>query len=129
MRWLLERLGLDAALTGDLLEECSRGRSRIWYWRQVSIAIWTGIWGAIFNHKVLALRAVVMGCAVNSVWNFLWLRFLHIGFPVTPVMRFEPVACLLIILASQSVTGWVVARTHRACSIAMVMVFAIWLTA
>ncbi len=34
--WLFERLGLDVALTGDLLEECQRGRSAIWYWRQAS---------------------------------------------------------------------------------------------
>jgi hypothetical protein len=76
---MLERLGLDVALAGDLLEERARARSAIWYWRQVLIAILIGIWGAIRDHKVLALRAVATGCAANSVWTFLWWKFLHFG--------------------------------------------------
>jgi hypothetical protein len=125
--WLFERLGLDVALAGDLLEECARGRSVIWYWRQVLIAIWTGTWGAIFDHKVLALRAVATGCAVNSVWTFLWLKFLHLGLPGTPIISIEAIASLSILLLTQTVTGWIVARTHRAHAIPMVLVFAIWL--
>jgi DNA-binding transcriptional LysR family regulator len=129
--WLFERLGVDAALAGDLLEECARGRSTIWYWKQVLIAIWFGIWGAIFNHKLLALRAVAAGCGVNGIWLFLWQRFLHLGLPVQPPdtkpLMIESVACLLIILFTQTVTGWIVARTHRAHAIPMVVVFVTWL--
>lgn len=125
--WMFERLGFDAALAGDLLEECARGRSTFWYWRQVLIAIWVGIWRAIFDHKVLALRAVATGCAVNSVWLFLWGKFLHIGLPTTPMISIESIASLLIILLTQAATGWVVARTHRAHAIPMVFVFVIWL--
>jgi hypothetical protein len=129
--WLFERLGVDAALAGDLLEECARGRSTIWYWRQVLIAIWIGIWSAIFDHKVLALRAVATGCAVNGVWLFLWSNFLHFGLPARPPdtkqLMIQSIACLLIILLTQTVTGWIVARTHRAQAIPMVVVFAIWL--
>jgi hypothetical protein len=69
---MFDRLDLDGALAGDLLEERARGRSKVWYWRQVLIAIWTGIWSTVFAHKVLALRAVATGCAVNGVWLFLW---------------------------------------------------------
>ena len=36
--WLFERVGLDVALSGDLLEERERRRSAIWYSRQVLIA-------------------------------------------------------------------------------------------
>jgi hypothetical protein len=125
--WLFERLGLDVALTGDLLEECARGRSVIWYWRQVLVGIWVGTWGAIFDHKLLALRAVATGCAVNGAWLFLWLRFLHIGLPGVPRISLEAIASLSIILFTQVVTGWVVARTHRAHAIPMVLAFAIWL--
>ena len=82
--WIFERLGLDVALAGDLMEEYARGRSTLWYWRQVLAAIWTGIWGAIFHHKLLAVRAVVTGCAVNGVWLFLWLNFLHLRLTVMP---------------------------------------------
>jgi hypothetical protein len=45
------------------LEERARGRSKVWYWGQVLIAIWTGIWSNVFAHKVLlcvlSLRAVL----------------------------------------------------------------------
>jgi hypothetical protein len=125
--WLFERLGLDVALTGDLLEECARGRSVIWYWRQVLIAIWTGTWGAIFDHKLLALRAVATGCAVNGAWLFLWVKFLHIGFSGMPRISLEAMASLSILLFTEAVTGWVVARTHRTHAIPMVLVFATWL--
>ena len=126
--WMLERLGLDSALAGDLLEECARGRSTVWHWRQVFIAMGTGVWGAIFDHKVLALRAVATGCAVNALWVFLWSNgFLHIELPPIPRISFESITSLLIILLTQTVTGWIVARTHRAYSIPMVFAFMIWL--
>jgi len=53
MAWLFDRLVVDVALAGDLQEGRSQGRSTIWYWRQVLIAICTGIWRPIFQHKVL----------------------------------------------------------------------------
>jgi hypothetical protein len=77
--WILERLGIDDALVGDLLE-CGRGRSALWFWKQILIAAGTGIWRAILGHKLLALRAVVTGCAVNGVWLFLWGKFVPIRF-------------------------------------------------
>jgi hypothetical protein len=125
--WIFERIGLDVALAGDLLEECAGGRSVIWYWRQVLIAIWVGAWDAIFGHKVLALRAVATGCAVNAVWLFLWEKFLPIGAPERPSLSIESIATLLIILLTQTTTGWIIARTHRTHAIPMVFAFAIWL--
>jgi hypothetical protein len=126
--WLFERLGFDMALTGDLLEECARGRSAIWYWRQVLIAIWIGIWGAIRDHKLLALRAVATGCATNYVFLLLWLRFLDpLPNPGSMASIVHWIPGLSIILLTQSATGWVVARTHRAQPVPMVLVFVIWL--
>jgi hypothetical protein len=125
--WMLERLGLDSALAGDLLEESARRRSTIWYWRQVLIAMWTGVWAAILGHKLLALRAVATGWAVNALWIFLWSKFLPIGLSSVPHISLESIATLLIILLTQVATGWVVARTHRAHAVPMVLVYAIWL--
>jgi hypothetical protein len=125
--WILERLGLDVALAGDLLEECARGRSAFWFWKQVLLAAWASIWGVIFDHKVLALRAVATGSAVNGVWFYLWRRFLHIGLSVAPRLSMDFFASLLIILLAQTSTGWIVARTHRAHAIPMVFVFVVWL--
>ena len=126
--WILERLGIDSALVGDLLEECGQGRSTLWFWKQILIAVWTGIWRSIFGHKLLALRAVTTGCAVNGVWLFLWEKFLPIALPTYPSFSMESIACLLLILLSQAATGWVIARTHRAHAVPMALVFAIWLT-
>lgn len=125
--WLFERLVLDEALAGDLREERARGRSTTWYWGQVVVAVWIGIWRPVSQHKLLALRAVATGCAVNGVWLFLWLKFLHIGLPVRPEISFHSVATLAIILLTQTATGWVIARTHRPYSISMMFVFAVWL--
>jgi hypothetical protein len=103
--------------------ECARGRSTIWYWRQVLIAMCTGVSSSILDHKVLALRALGTGCAVNALWLFLWSRFLHLGLRPVPEISFESIASLLLILLTQVVTGWVVARTHRAHGVPMVLLF------
>ena len=125
--WIFDRLVLDVALAGDLREERARGRSTIWYWRQVRIAVWIGIWRPVSQHKVLALRAIATGCALNGLWLFLWLRYLNIGLPVRPEISFASIASLTAILFTQMATGWVVARTHRPHAIPMVFVFVVWL--
>ena len=126
--WIFDRLGVDVALAGDLREERAHSRSTIWFCRQVLIAICIGIGRPIFHHKVLALRALATGCAVNTVWLLLNpAKFLHIGLAVRPVISYDSIATLLIILLTQVTTGWVVARTHRRYPIPMVFVFVIWL--
>ena len=125
--WLFERVSVDVALAGDLLEEHAQGRSALWYWRQVLIAVCVGNWTAIRDHKELALRALATGSGVNSVWISLWTNFLHIALPLQPVISMESMASLSIILGTQVVTGWVVARFHRAHAIPMVFLFAVWM--
>jgi hypothetical protein len=121
--WLLERLGLDVALTGDLLEERERRRSAIWYWRQVLIAVWVGIWGAIRDHKALALRAVATGFAMEYLLLFLWEFQQIIDLPLNSIVNW--IANLSLVLLAQTATGWVVARTHRAYQIPMTLMFLI----
>ncbi len=123
--WLFERLGLDVALAGDLLEECARGRSPIWYWRQVLIAIWIGIWVAIRDHEVLALRAVATGLATNYLFNFLWWRYLYpLLSPMLSMVSMEGWGIqLVMMLLTQAAVGWVVARTHRAYQVPFVFLF------
>jgi hypothetical protein len=120
--WLFERLGLDVALIGDLLEECERGRSAIWYWRQVLIAIWIGIWVAIRDHKVLALRAVATGFAIESLFVFLWEIW---GPELAMFSVMQWMTQVSVTLLTQVATGWVVARTHRAHQVPMVLAFLI----
>ena len=128
--WLFECLGLDGSLKGDLQEERERGRSAVWFWKQVVIAVWVGMWGAIRDHKVLALRAVVTGIAMEYLIGYFytaifWLmhRF-HFKVPA-PVSLGNWAIQLSLILLAQGATGWVVARAHRAHQVQMVFAFVI----
>jgi len=82
--WLFDRLDLDSALVGDLLEERARGRSAFWYWRQVVIAMCLVICRALLDHKMLALRAVATGCATNFALMFLFETLLPNLAPLGP---------------------------------------------
>jgi preprotein translocase subunit SecY len=50
--WLLDRLGLSEALTGDLIEEYARRGSTFWFWRQVIMAV-LGNWSTLRQLGVL----------------------------------------------------------------------------
>jgi hypothetical protein len=122
--WLFERLDLDVALLGDLVEEREQ-RSAIWYWRQVLVAVCAGMWSAIRDHKVLALRAVATGFAMEYSALLLWE---HLTGPFNgdalPVVTIGTWAWnLSFVVITQTATGWVVARTHRTHRIAMVSAF------
>ena len=124
--WLLDRLGLDPALNGDIAEEWARGHSSIWYWRQILSAVRAAIWDGTLWHKMLAVRAVLTGCAMNYA--------LTVALQHLPAVYIPPKAWiatwaigLALMLLMQAVTGWVVARTHRARPVPMVTAFAIFL--
>ena len=38
--WILLRAGVPGSIIGDLVEEFTRGRSRVWLWKQTAIALW-----------------------------------------------------------------------------------------
>jgi len=123
---LFDLLDLDVALAGDLLEERERGCSAIWYWRQVLVALWIGIWGAVRDHKVLALRAVATGFAMEYLVGVLWANLSHL-LPSRPMLSMSQwIMHLSLALLTQTATGWVVARTHRARQVPMVLVFLIF---
>jgi len=127
--WLFECLGLDGALSGDLREERERGRSAVWYWKQVVIAVWVGMWGVVRDHKVLALRAVVTGFAMQySVYYILGSIFrlmnkVHLYRYPAPVSLGNWATQLSLILLVEVATGWVVAQAHRAHQVQMVFAF------
>lgn len=56
----------SAALAGDLFEAYQSGRSRLWYWQQVSGIIVASISFGLRRHPVVALRAIAFGLA------FMW---------------------------------------------------------
>ena len=122
--WLFERLDMDVALLGDLVEE-RECRSRLWYWIQVLFAVWAGMWSAIRDHKVLTLRAVATGFAMEYSLIFLWQHqsslFKTHGMPLTSIAMW--IGNLSLVVLTQTTTGWVVASAHRASRIAMVFSF------
>jgi hypothetical protein len=72
--WLLERLASGPtreSLIGDLEEKYRRGRSPVWYWRQAIMAMLLSAGRDIRDHRLIALRAVVI------TWMFLipWVFF------------------------------------------------------
>jgi hypothetical protein len=115
--WLFERMGLDAALTGDLLEERRRGRSLAWYWRQVLFAVCAAIWNANRNHKVDAFRVLAMGFAMNYLIIFLWAIY---GFRVPDLSVEQWAIQALAPLISGVLVAWLIAdREHPVTTVAL----------
>ncbi len=135
--WLLRAFKVtdnNPALTGDLAEEVSRGRSSVWLWRQVVAAIAFTLGKEIYSNKLLTIRAVVVGEA--AVWlssraligllNSLVFRlFPHwwlnwIGWILFPV----PLGSIGASMGAVMFAGWIVGRFHREHRTTFVLLFA-----
>lgn len=120
---VLERLGPpNDALVGDLAEEYRAGRSPVWYWWQVLVAIAFQIRADVRHHWIVMVRSILSGLLLVYVLG--WLLF-----PITMLltwwillypsgvilMQFQ--VGLLIHLANSFcgsvVAGLVVARWHE----------------
>jgi hypothetical protein len=140
--WLLRRFVTGEqheALIGDLVEEFRAGRSPLWYWRQVLVAIVENSWKEIRTHKVLALRALALTFFLhNALWIIavqsalqaiqravFWMFAGPHGLPGWPPY-FDDLHRVLLTLAGVT-TGWSIARLHRRHSAAMVLFCAVCL--
>lgn len=133
--WLLIRLGhRNDALTGDLIEEYSQGRSVAWYWRQVLVAIVVDFGKEVRAHKLLALRAIAVGWTAlyvllrvveNPGWRFFGRVLLPRGLNPSPYWwhHYYLYPALLIPCIFAGASGWVVGRCHRAHRDAMVVIY------
>jgi hypothetical protein len=135
--WFLRQLGSgpnNDALLGDLIEQYGQRRSRIWYWRQVFVAIAVSFCGEVGAHKLLALRAIATGWAVIFAYRLLFrssamalsieLSVLHLhehGFIYGAISYLYWYLIYTPVLAA---AGWLVARLHREHQAAMVLTFA-----
>lgn len=138
-RFLTGRKG--ESLIGDLVEQYREGRSATWYWGQVLRAIVASITEELTAHKLLALRAVALGLAIQYVLfsgPVVW-----VGLPAEDWVIRTVVSCQatgggfwcqfwvnqfsaeLVVYVACALTGWSVARLHRPHGVAAVCVFTV----
>jgi hypothetical protein len=136
--WLLRRLASGPkreSLEGDLVEQYQQHRSTVWFWRQVLLAIVLGAARDIREHKLLAVRAVVLGWATLSFFSRLLTRFaVNVLASEVPLSWWtyhpyyprgvETLAVILMCIATFS-SGWIVARSHRPHRLGMVLAYAV----
>jgi hypothetical protein len=114
-------------LVGDLHEQYQRGRSRGWYWRQVIEALVLSLARDLRSHKLLTVRALALGWAMLTFGQYFVLRPLsridRWLFMTGLVSHYVPwddlvvaVFDALLVTLVGAVSGWTVARAHRACS-------------
>jgi hypothetical protein len=141
--WLLEAFKVtehNPALTGDLTEECSRGRSSAWLWKQVLAAIAFAVGKEIYGHRLLTIRSLIMGEA--AVWLSSWAIYTALAIygalhghsramlliPVyTPWQLFYWAGRAFMLPGSMLVFmfgGWIVGRFHRDHGTVLVFLFA-----
>jgi hypothetical protein len=84
--WFLTRLTRNDALAGDVIEQYSIARrSRLWFWRQVLLAIIVGFWHEVVSHKLRTVGALTVTILVWDALN-LSARVLMSQFVRPPVM-------------------------------------------
>src|SRR3954452_15065875 len=70
-RWLLRHFGSSPnteAAIGDLDERYRQGRSYLWYWKQAFQAVVASFFNEVWGHKLLAIRALVIGWIIKVMW-------------------------------------------------------------
>ena len=132
---LLQRLGSsNTALAGDLAERYHERQSNAEYWRQVVAAIGLRCWSDVRTHKLVTLRAIILGWVIGFVcFEYVatpllridevlftrglvkWFYLNNIGFP--DVFREWWIQGPLF----NGLTGWIVGRVYRGYSASMVL--------
>jgi hypothetical protein len=114
--WLLRHFGCcpnNDCVIGDLDEQFGRGRTRLWYWRQAVLAILVSFFKEISGHKLLAIRALVVGWLVKTVWLGLFASSVF-GLVTAPPKYSVTLTPLLLVsamsLAVCALSAWFVSR-------------------
>jgi hypothetical protein len=107
------------ALIGDLVEQYDREQGRLWFWRQSFIAIIFDAARTIRDHKFLAARAFVVGCAVLFLFRVFNLggwaiaTAIHVGLIKTEMWATTRYIYLGLVTLQFIGLGWIVGRFHR----------------
>ena len=139
--WILDRFGSSPetdVIAGDLLEEYQQGRSRLWYWREVTVAILTGTWPEVRQHSLSLLGAIAMGWILDLAWHSVITPFAYSLIDryvfSSPRDAWQFAFGVFLVEAPLAVAiGWTTARFARRCRIPAVfgmtgslMVVAAW---
>ena len=134
--WLLQRFVVGHrgnSLVGDLLERYQQKRSPAWYWNQVITAILASTMRDVAAHKLLAVRAVVVGALAGVLFTVPvhWLSEItrasindwlaasgHYYF--WAVFLIGPLSITAFECVAGAAVGAIVARLHQANAAAMV---------
>jgi hypothetical protein len=132
--WLLRHFGSSPnndVVIGDLNERYKRGRSRMWYWRQVATAIVVSFFQEIWGHKLLTIRAILVGWGVFfAASRFSFYLTWQLLFSLTSWSRYWRHPSITIgaqifeLFFWGILTGSLVARLHRRNHKAMVLAYA-----
>jgi hypothetical protein len=127
-KWLLSHFGCspnNQSVIGDLDERYRQGRSYLWYWKQALQAIVASFLNEVWEHKLLAIRALLIGWVIKVTWISIFAR--TYGRPPQRLFFYEGIDTSLLLFVIGVLTmmrsGWIIARTHRAHYRAMVLLF------
>src|SRR5262245_43468133 len=130
--WFLRHFGCspnNQSVIGDLNEGYRHGRSRLWYWKQVAHAIPASFLYEISSHKLLSIRALLIGWIVKVIWLSAYLyefRKPGAGIPATRLFSdgIEPSSFVILIgVFAIASSGWIITQTHRSQYRAMVLLY------
>jgi hypothetical protein len=107
------------ALIGDLVEQYAGGQGRLWFWRQSTMAIVLDAARTIRDHKLLAVRAFIVGCAVLVLFRVFNLggwavaTAVRVGLIKTEMWATTRYIYLSLVTVQFIALGWIVGRFHR----------------
>lgn len=115
----------NPALIGDLTEECSGGRSSVWLWRQVIAAIAFTIAKEIYSHRLLTIRAIIVGEAAVLLGGWaIYKPAVHMMLSIRVHALPGRAFMLFIAMFIFTLGGWIVSRLYRDNPAALVFLFA-----
>lgn len=137
--WLVRRFAggpQRESLVGDLDEQFARGRSSRWYWRQVVTTLLVCVARDLREHRLLAVRSVILTWALVIAWVeitlalYLWVSETWVYAWVADSVIFyfwHPCGggLCLIWCAGSGVAGWVSAQRSATHRLAMVVASAL----
>lgn len=148
--WLLQHLGCGSdndAVLGDLAERYRQGKTSFWYWKEVAVAIVVSAFNDIRSHKLLTLRAMIVGGPVFwylGYWAFDFLALFTRTWPpdwlyskIGPSLWFnheqfvawywygDSAAGSVLMIAIGMISGWILARLNWRHRRSIVLLFSL----